>query len=772
MANEIVGAFGAAWQDGPTSSPYWPEKSVIREVGETIQREFDALTISAEGKWASFATKAAMDADLNYALGTEARVYGDATVGNRGVYIKSGPYGSGSWTYAGPLPDPDTTNLTARADQRPLQRLEIAVDGGKVLFPETIFWSVDENSATSPADGSKYWEADLQTSDLNVRFYYLDLTKIGVTNPIVTVNNEGSPKVDTAGLIQLGYSINGVFTSSYPAVGDTPTGASRNVFAAGKYPDCAWLFTSPAGGASVVDAHANLQALGFTRAVVSPINPQLFYGGDLPEETKAGDQMFGRVVIYSPTSQFGDPQLYPRHSNGPTAGTATAFLEKIVSSTVRIYQFRVTIGAGQQATSFLIGTNQGSNKDCQIVGGQVAVGPVAKWIMRSDHGPDPALDTPMLGPSLYLVNGRETSIYLPNLIAHKRDGKALEGELFTVGADLLPHARAGLGAIAVDPAKLGASVRIDMRTRGAGQGVGVRQRADLSVSKKTIPYAASPRILAIGDSLTNRRMLEKVSARLTAFGLTPTFIGTMATAAGTEIQSDESGPLGEGREGWAFTDFIYKRIDGEAAPVTNWPAYLAANKATRLPLNPFLRTATGGDASSGPSQIAYNGYVFDPAYYATQTSQAAPHVVVVGVGTNDAIEQGGSLTSLVADVTDGLRVMIAQIRAAWGAGVKIGWWMPTRPRAWDSDEAAAIWAAAIRAGIKYIRQLGDANVHIIPVWAHQSPTAGWYMDVAADTATGVKAAPLADTIHLGADGLAAAREQAAEALACWVANVA
>ncbi len=104
--------------------------------------------------------------------------------------------------------------------------------------------------------------------------------------------------------------------------------------------------------------------------------------------------------------------------------------------------------------------------------------------------------------------------------------------------------------------------------------------------------------------------------------------------------------------------------------------------------------------------------------------------------------------------------------------MKIGWWMPSRPRAWDSDEAAGVWATAMRASIKYIRQLGDANVHVIPVWAHQSPTVGWYMDVAADTATGVKGAPLADTIHLGADDLAAPREQAAEALACWIANVA
>lgn len=63
---------------------------------------------AAAGKWVSFATVSAMEADLVWPDGQEARVYGDPG----GVYRKVGAAGSGSWDFLGPLPEGDTTGLS------------------------------------------------------------------------------------------------------------------------------------------------------------------------------------------------------------------------------------------------------------------------------------------------------------------------------------------------------------------------------------------------------------------------------------------------------------------------------------------------------------------------------------------------------------------------------------------------------------------------------------------------------------------------------------
>lgn len=115
MANEIQQAFNAVYADGPPSNPTKPNKSLIRQqIGGTIQAQFDALATAAGGKWVPFSTKAAMDATLGYAADVEARVYNDGV--NDGVYKKVGATGSGSWTYVGPLPEADTTELTQEVD--------------------------------------------------------------------------------------------------------------------------------------------------------------------------------------------------------------------------------------------------------------------------------------------------------------------------------------------------------------------------------------------------------------------------------------------------------------------------------------------------------------------------------------------------------------------------------------------------------------------------------------------------------------------------------
>ncbi|PJI56001.1 hypothetical protein CTI14_00255 [Methylobacterium radiotolerans] len=132
----------------------------------------------------------------------------------------------------------------------------------------------------------------------------------------------------------------------------------------------------------------------------------------------------------------------------------------------------------------------------------------------------------------------------------------------------------------------------------------------------------SPKILLIGDSLTNRRIGAFLNAKLMAMGLTPTFLGTMPSAGLTDTDwgNATGGPLGEGREGWQFADFIYQntRFDpiGQAGQTTV-AQYSAMTKGGMNGKNPFV-------IPSGAGANVYNGYKFDFPTYLSRFGIARP----------------------------------------------------------------------------------------------------------------------------------------------------
>lgn len=85
----------------PSSGAKKPKKSEIRQLLGGYESIISAF-LSNGGL--IFASKASLDASLNYAANTMAWVLGDATVANNGVYMKVGGSGSGSWTRVADLP--------------------------------------------------------------------------------------------------------------------------------------------------------------------------------------------------------------------------------------------------------------------------------------------------------------------------------------------------------------------------------------------------------------------------------------------------------------------------------------------------------------------------------------------------------------------------------------------------------------------------------------------------------------------------------------------
>ena len=89
------------YADGPAGSPLQPAKSEIRKLLKQYENVIEAFLTNGG---LIFASKALLDASLNYAANTMAWVLGDATVANNGIYRKIGASGTGSWTRVADLP--------------------------------------------------------------------------------------------------------------------------------------------------------------------------------------------------------------------------------------------------------------------------------------------------------------------------------------------------------------------------------------------------------------------------------------------------------------------------------------------------------------------------------------------------------------------------------------------------------------------------------------------------------------------------------------------
>ncbi|MCW0014920.1 hypothetical protein [Rhizobium sp. BT-226] len=89
------------WADGPSSSPYEPDKALIRAWGYWVESTIGALS---SGATISYLSLAALNADLNHPAFTLAWVNGDPVAANNGIYRKLGASGTGSWVRFADLP--------------------------------------------------------------------------------------------------------------------------------------------------------------------------------------------------------------------------------------------------------------------------------------------------------------------------------------------------------------------------------------------------------------------------------------------------------------------------------------------------------------------------------------------------------------------------------------------------------------------------------------------------------------------------------------------
>lgn len=85
----------------PSSGNNHPAKAAIRTLLGQYERAIDAFMVSGG---VIYASKEAIDADLDHDANSMAWVVGDATAANNGIYQKQGASGTGSWTRVADLP--------------------------------------------------------------------------------------------------------------------------------------------------------------------------------------------------------------------------------------------------------------------------------------------------------------------------------------------------------------------------------------------------------------------------------------------------------------------------------------------------------------------------------------------------------------------------------------------------------------------------------------------------------------------------------------------
>jgi hypothetical protein len=755
-----------AWRkwrlDGVTSSgPNMPDTVDIFPFVDAVHDIIEEVKGQVAGQRLARPLVSSLAAELGRPAETVIEVYGD-TEENNGVYRKVGAPGTGSYVKDGPLPQLNVSNLTARIDQRLLPLRELVVEGTKLLIPSMYYWMKGNPQIASPLDGSLYWEVDIQTAAAQVRWYYWSNSlAAGGGNPIVVVEEGNNPQVSSAGLVLIGHSINGQVTTDLPIVGGVAGGVARNQWLEGKFPEAVeWLYAN----AQIKSASPAMQALGFKKVFADANAADIFAGLALDELTAGGEPLFHRICIYQPVPAAMTPAAN-LFMGDIFKQTLVLKKEKQINANVSLWQLRDRVNPGIVADRINFGVDQGSARNWEVAGGQFAIGKgYIGWIARDDFPPlSPVSYRPVLGPSLWMLSGREFTIYPQNLIGFRKDKEdtVLAG-FRSVNPDAQGdlHSRKGSVELVIDPDKCGPKGTFEVRILGG--------RKDIRYAVPTNNFVATPfeevvdlTLLGLGDSMHNRGLEVDVDPILRAYNINPTWLGTMLGALDdSDPYNDIRGLPGEAREGFEAADYTGRYTD-KANSVANWPAYMAASKLSKRQSMPFYRDAEPGD---DPAKVI-NGKKVDIRNYLTKTGQGDPQIIFIGLMTND--EALRPVETAANNVAELIKIYGEDARAAL-PNVRVTWWAPPQSQtnlAYKHGDHYQIIQAAEEA----IRDLDDPYFEPLPIWASTCADFGYKLDPAAqvDVNYAIRAR-IADGTHWPNGDFSPLRKQAAKVLAAYI----
>ena len=258
--------------------------------------------------------------------------------------------------------------------------------------------------------------------------------------------------------------------------------------------------------------------------------------------------------------------------------------------------------------------------------------------------------------------------------------------------------------------------------------IGVRQNKDNTLYFKDIQKVSTnpknvanktPKIMHLGDSITNRNIAYRNEIILKKYGITPTFVGTM---------NNGNSKRGEGREGWRYSNFV-----GQHNIYMNngKPIHPQSSGATSdLEKNPFLKLATDEDKRNYPNwcfrntgsakELSYaedvdktgDFYIFDFAWYMENHSVDTPDIITIALSTNDI----NTLSWWEDSCSLGLDIMYRQIRKAL-PNVKIGI-IPSPSWGFTHANWSAKVVKWIELCMQQVNEYNDNKLFVVPVWCH------------------------------------------------------
>ncbi|MFE4569948.1 SGNH/GDSL hydrolase family protein [Paenibacillus chitinolyticus] len=326
--------------------------------------------------------------------------------------------------------------------------------------------------------------------------------------------------------------------------------------------------------------------------------------------------------------------------------------------------------------------------------------------------------------------------------------------------------------IELDPDKLPATFQI--RTKPYNTPEKIYKATVTKVVKDPTSIAnKSPKVLMIGDSLTELSMPDFVRTRMGEFGLTPTMTGSKPNSNGT---------YSEGRGSWTFRNYI-----GQDNVVASQTITRSTSGESTWIQNPFLKLADATDKANRPtwcfrfsgkeSELSYaedtdktgDFYIFDFAWYLSSHGLPTPDVVTIALGTNDITEYAQSKATAGARLA--MDIMIRQIKAA-NANIKIGVAFPV----WGTlPQGNTYWGAQVQNMIESCMtdmlalQSTFSGVHIVPLWQHMSRDHCWpeVTNTALSATNQTRVTTFSDYVHYSAEG----KQEYANAMTSFLVNM-
>lgn len=205
------------------------------------------------------------------------------------------------------------------------------------------------------------------------------------------------------------------------------------------------------------------------------------------------------------------------------------------------------------------------------------------------------------------------------------------------------------------------------------------QEVSVKISSQT-KTNKTPTVLLMGDSITNRSVGYRCNQYLKKYGVIPKNIGRLTNGGGV---------MGEGREGWRWTDFAGTTVNSNGEKIINQTN------------SPFIN-------DSG---------VFDFNYYMTNNSYSGVDIVTLALGVNDisnysAIPNAVSnytIEQIIANAKTSMKIMIDSIQA-YDDTIKIGV-VPPFVSGTGNTARRAREAKFIEEQINYLKTFN--NVHIM-----------------------------------------------------------